>query len=187
MQRRMWNRPKIIAMKGQPCTGKTTVASSLAQELKCPLLALEDIRDSINASLQHSLLPTFSSAAAADFLNHQSYEAICRIAIPQLRLGLDLIIDSPLSRRPHLDRLLQLSANSGANLVVVGCKPQDKYQWEDWLRRRRPGSDSYWYRPSTWEDLSVFWPAASDDCPPDPQSTGFSTEAIPMKPIRWSS
>ncbi|KAL6985631.1 hypothetical protein U1Q18_019007 [Sarracenia purpurea var. burkii] len=155
MQRRMWKRPKIIAMKGQPCTGKSTVASSLAQELKCPLLALDDIRDSI-ASLQHSLLPTFSPAAAADFLDLQSYEAICRIAIPQLRLGLDLVIDSPLSCRPHLDRLLQLSANSGANLVVVECKPQDKYQWEDWLRRQRPGSDSYWYRPSTWEDLSVF-------------------------------
>ena len=42
----------IIAMKGHPCTGKSTLARSLARVLKCSLFFHNDVRDCIEI-LEH--------------------------------------------------------------------------------------------------------------------------------------
>ncbi|GFZ09948.1 hypothetical protein Acr_21g0005470 [Actinidia rufa] len=116
MERRMLMRPKIIAMKGHPCTGKSTLARSVAEDLKCPLFAHDDVRDSI-AFLQESL--------ETKCLDEQSHEAICQIALTHLRLRMDVIIDSSLCRQTYLDQLLQISASAGATVgSLVGTNHQ---------------------------------------------------------------
>ena len=147
-------RPKIIAMKGHPCTGKSTLARSVAEDLKCPLFAHDDVRDSI-AFLQESL--------ETKCLDEQSHEAICQIALTHLRLRMDVIIDSSLCRQTYLDQLLQISASAGASLVIVECKPEDKYEWQLWLELRGANAgntktssgEPCWYKPSNWEDLET--------------------------------
>ncbi|XVF14441.1 hypothetical protein REPUB_Repub09cG0060400 [Reevesia pubescens] len=107
-------KPLIIAMKGHPGTGKSTLANALASTLKFPLIDKDDIRDS-TFHLQHSY--------SSQLLNDLSYEAIWRVASTQLKIGLSVIIDSPLSRKTHLDRLLNLAASGGARLLIVECQP----------------------------------------------------------------
>ncbi|KAH8515549.1 hypothetical protein H0E87_004132 [Populus deltoides] len=114
--------PVIIAMKGHPGTGKSTLASSLASSLKIPLIDKDDVRD-------------------------------CTIASTQLRLGLSVIIDSPLSRRAHLDRLVQVASSTGSLLVIVECKPLDEGVWRRRLEQRGKGDQASWHKPSTWQDL----------------------------------
>ncbi|GFZ09141.1 hypothetical protein Acr_20g0009490 [Actinidia rufa] len=73
-------------------------------------------------------LAIYSPVTAAKYLDDQSFQAVYQMALSQLWLGLDLIIDTSFSCRTYLDQLLQLSASTGASLVIVECKPQDKYE-----------------------------------------------------------
>ncbi|KAK6915198.1 hypothetical protein RJ641_020315 [Dillenia turbinata] len=136
----------IVAMKGHPGTGKSTLAQSIAKFLRCPLLDKDDVRDS-TFLLQSSNPP--------NLLNSLSYDVLWRIAFTQLSLGLSLVVDSPLSRRSHLDRLLELAASSGSRLVVVECKPNDEAEWRRRLERRgcQANADAGWHKPSTWRDM----------------------------------
>lgn len=63
-------------------------------------------------------------------------------------------MDSPLSRRAHLDRILELAARTGARVVVVECKPRDEAEWRRRLERRsKVECGSSWHKPSTWEEM----------------------------------
>ncbi|PSR86765.1 Nucleoredoxin 1-2 like [Actinidia chinensis var. chinensis] len=136
--------PMIIAMKGHPCTGKSTLGWAIAKVLKCPILDIDAIRDGMRTAQESPL------AAAAKTFEDLCYDSLCTIALAQLRLELTIIIDSPLSRRCHLDRLQQLAVSTGAPLVIIECKPQDVYEWENWLYQ---SSSRSWYKPTTWDEV----------------------------------
>ncbi|GFY98254.1 hypothetical protein Acr_12g0007950 [Actinidia rufa] len=73
----------IMAMKGHPCTGKSTIAHILAGFLGYPLIAQDDLLD-----------------CAGD----KSFKAICQIAATQLSFRIRVIIDSLLTSQAHRDR-----------------------------------------------------------------------------------
>ncbi|KAB2055929.1 hypothetical protein E1A91_A11G070600v1 [Gossypium mustelinum] len=135
-------KPLIIAMKGHPGTGKSTLAHALASALKFPLVDKDDIRDSTFPLHQQP-------QGSHTLLNHLSYEAIWRVASTQLHLGISVIIDSPLSHRTHLDRLISLAASAGARLLIVECRPSDEAKW----RERLEGREKSWHKPNSWEEL----------------------------------
>lgn len=138
--------PMLIAMKGHPGTGKTTLANSLASTLKLPLLDKDDVRDKLQ-SLQ-------ASSSVSSVLNDASYRVIWQIAATQLRLGLSVIVDSPLSRRAHFEYLAHLGSSSGARLLIVECRPKDEEEWRRRLERRaEAGGGPGWHKPSTWQDM----------------------------------
>ncbi|TKY57185.1 hypothetical protein E2542_SST21631 [Spatholobus suberectus] len=135
--------PVIIAMKGHPGSGKSTLAKSIASALRIPLLDKDDVKDCtlpLRLTSPHSLL------------NDLSYDAIWQIASTQLRLGLSVLLDSPLSRRAHLDRLRRLAASSAARLLVVECAPSDHREWRRRLEERGGGGGGG-HKPVSWEEL----------------------------------
>ncbi|KAF8412727.1 hypothetical protein HHK36_000696 [Tetracentron sinense] len=140
----------IIAMKGHPGTGKSTLGRALAGALKWPLIDKDDVRDCTAPLDQQYSLPV-------SVLNDLSYQVIWSIARTQLLLGLSLVLDSPLSRRAHLDRLLQLASSSsgGARVFVVECIPQDQLQWRRRLQRRAASDTASWHKPATWQELET--------------------------------
>ncbi|GKV35577.1 hypothetical protein SLEP1_g43825 [Rubroshorea leprosula] len=142
-------KPVMIAMKGHPGTGKSTLANSLASALKIPLIDKDDIRDCTLPL--HQSLPT----ASYSLLNDLSYHVIYQIASTQLRLGLSVVIDSPLSRPTHLHRLLQIASSAGAHLVIVECKPSDEAKWRERLERRGKSEGASWHKPATWQELEM--------------------------------
>lgn len=69
----------IVAMKGHPGTGKTTLARSIASSLKCALVDKDDVRD-CTSTLQHSLLLQLNSTdAASNILNDLSYDVVWQV------------------------------------------------------------------------------------------------------------
>lgn len=142
--------PMIIAMKGHPGTGKSTLAQSLASSLKIPLIDKDDVRH-CTFSLQNSSLS--SIASLSKLFNDLSYRVIWQIASTQLRLGLSVILDSPLSRKTHLDQLTYLASSAGARLVIIECKPLNEALWRLRLEQRGAADQDSWHKPSTWQDL----------------------------------
>jgi len=137
----------IVAMKGHPGSGKSTIARSLAQALKWPLLDKDDVRDS-TLPIQN-LIP---SSSAGGLLNDLSYAVIWKMAETQLELGSSVVIDSPLSR-PHLfHQIAALAARHGALLLLVECRAVDSQEWKRRLEDRARASPS-WHKPSSWEAL----------------------------------
>lgn len=139
----------VIAMKGYPCTGKTTVARALASSLNYPLINQYDVLPSLKQSAM------VTSTTSETVLIDLSFQTLCQIALTQLRLGMGVIINSPLSHRSHLDQLVQLADLRAARLIIVECKPQDKYEWRLRFHRHQKLEDPTQYpKPLlTWEEL----------------------------------
>lgn len=137
----------VVAMKGHPGSGKSTVARAIATALCCPLLDKDDVRD--------CTLPLERvDGLAVGMLNELSYAVLWRMAERQVQLGLSVVVDSPLSRRAHLDALTRLP---GALVIVVECQPGNEEEWRRRLEKRgaavpEDGGDG-WHKPKTWTEL----------------------------------
>lgn len=137
----------VVAMKGHPGSGKSTVARAIATALCCPLLDKDDVRD--------CTLPLERvDGLAVGMLNELSYAVLWRMAERQVQLGLSIVVDSPLSRRAHLDALTRLP---GALVIVVECQPGNEEEWRRRLEKRgaavpEDGGDG-WHKPKTWTEL----------------------------------
>ncbi|KAK9080418.1 hypothetical protein SSX86_000176 [Deinandra increscens subsp. villosa] len=141
----------IVAMKGHPGSGKTTLARFIAASLGCPLIDKDDVRDStltIESQFEHT-------TNIKKLLNDLSYQVIWRMVETQLSLGLSVVIDSPLSHRAHFDRLAKLAESfGGTQLVVVECRPKDEVEWRHRVENRgKDGCDGSWHKPATWRDM----------------------------------
>ncbi|CAJ1971306.1 unnamed protein product [Sphenostylis stenocarpa] len=132
----------IIAMKGHPGSGKSTLAKSIASSLRIPLLDKDDVKDCTQR---------LTLTSPPSLLNDLSYDVICQIASTQLRLGLSVLLDSPLSRSAHLHRLRSLAASLSAHLLLIECRPSDRLEWRRRLEAR--GRDAGGHKPATWEEL----------------------------------
>ncbi|KAF8043523.1 hypothetical protein BT93_A1749 [Corymbia citriodora subsp. variegata] len=114
------NTPIIVAMKGHPGTGKSTLARALSSALKIPLLDKDDVRDCTLALQQRHQPPEDG------LLNDLAYDVVFAVAATQLANGLSVVVDSPLSRRARLDHLVRLASSHGARVAVVECRPGDE-------------------------------------------------------------
>lgn len=136
----------IIAMKGHPGTGKSTLAQSLSSLLKIPLVDKDDVKDCAAA---------IAAASTASLVNDFSYDVVFRLVSTRLRLGLSVVVDTPLSRRSHLCRLADVASSTGARLLIVECRPSDPAEWRRRLENRGADDRMNWHKPSTWREIEM--------------------------------
>ncbi|KAL2316837.1 hypothetical protein Fmac_030713 [Flemingia macrophylla] len=171
----------IIAMKGHPGSGKSTLGKSIASYLKIPLIDKDDIKD-----CTLPLHPHLTLTSPPSLLNDLSYDAICHIATTQITLGLSLLLDSPLSRAAHLHRLRRIAADAGARLLVLECRPADHAEWRRRLEERGGGEGGH--KPASWEELEKLLEAYAGcteyDMGDVPRLVVDTTAGLPLEQLR---
>ncbi|KAL8136798.1 hypothetical protein V2J09_002799 [Rumex salicifolius] len=178
IMRFIWKK-SIIAMKGFPFTRKTEFATIIAASLKCPALSLDDVLTILNpTSLQTA--PSSTNSTPQDF----AFQIICQIAKSHLSSGLfdNIVIDSPLSSRSHLDQLIDLASSlSHTQLIIVECKPQNIYlmqtKFDEYLKEN-PNLTRNWYQAKDWEDVEK---AIRDNY--DERSDGYKVSKLVLDPM----
>lgn len=131
-------RPTLVLMKGPPGSGKSTIATELGRRLGWPVIDKDAIRD---------LLP--------DELGGISYEAMLALAERQLRIGLNVIADSPLGYGRAYAKAHAVSAATGARLLVIECECSDAAEWRRRIERRS-GTGLAAHHTTDWWKVGAF-------------------------------
>lgn len=110
----------LVAMKGHPATGKSTLAYALARALQWPLIDKDDIKD-------HTLgLPN---------ANDLAYAILWQVVATQLALGVSVIVDSPFAYPILYAQAQALATTHDAHLLVVETV-LDEARWRQRLEER---------------------------------------------------
>ncbi len=156
--------PLLIAMKGHPGTGKSTLAQALAHRLGLPLLDKDDVKD-------HTLhLPEGNALA---------YAITWQIVETQLRQGLSVVADTPLSYPEDFAAVRALAARRQANWLVVETQLAEA-EWRQRLDGRTPADSTHKVRG--WAAMQELL-ARYNDCwrfPIDPAHHLVIDTALPL-------
>lgn len=127
----------LLAMKGHPATGKSTLAHALARAFQWPLIDKDDIKD-------HTLaLPDGNSLA---------YVIMWQIVERQLALGVSVIVDSPLSYPIGYSTASALADRYSGRLLVVETSLPESL-WRARLEARPAGESTHKIRG--WQAMQV--------------------------------
>lgn len=132
--------PMLIAMRGAPGTGKSTLARALSRRLRWPVIDKDDIKDVLDGQME--------AAGGA------SYDVMVRLVCRQLAQGLDVICDSPLPRQAY-EHLACAASETGAILIVLECRCPDVALWRSRLKQRQSlGLPAH--HATTWEAVEAY-------------------------------
>lgn len=137
----MQNKRIFVLMRGYPGTGKSTIARAIATALHAPLIDRDIIRQ--------KAVDIFGDVHG---IGRFSYELMFALTEEQLSLGLDVVVDTPLTYRETYEKSLALADKFSIPMLVVHCKCPPEVQkrrlegrkgnvsefqitsWEEWLR-----------------------------------------------------
>ena len=101
----------LIVMRGYPGTGKSTIARLLATALHAPLIDRDIIRQ--------MAVDLFGDLPQ---VGQFSYELMFALAREQLRLGLSIVVDTPLTYRTTYEQCKELAKTFHTPMLVVHCQ-----------------------------------------------------------------
>lgn len=105
----------FIVMRGFPGTGKSTIARLLAASLHAPLIDRDILRQ--------TAVDVFGNIPQ---IGHFSYELMFALAQEQLKLGLSVVVDTPLTYRRTYERCVEIGQMFNTPMLVVHCQcPQE--------------------------------------------------------------
>ncbi len=128
-------------MRGYPGTGKSTIARLLAASLHAPLIDRDILRQ--------TAVDVFGNVPQIGYF---SYEMMFTLAREQLKLGLSVVVDTPLTYRRTYEQCLEIAQEFHTPMLVVHCQCPPEVQkrrlegrkgqvsnfqitsWEEWER-----------------------------------------------------
>jgi predicted kinase len=105
-------RPLLVIVSGAPGAGKSTLAAALARDLSLPLVARDELKETLG-----DVLGSPTDVAASSRLGAASYALVFVVARRLLGAGCGLVIESNFRRGSAERELRPLIAESDARLV----------------------------------------------------------------------
>lgn len=112
----------LIAFKGPPGAGKSTIARALSKQLGWPLIDKDDVKDVLDG--QTSLAGPLA------------YGVMLSIVRRQVLQDLNVVVDSPLLRETYVG-LRRLVAETGVRVAIVECRCSDEGAWRARIEGRQ--------------------------------------------------
>ncbi|RZU63408.1 AAA family ATPase [Zhihengliuella halotolerans] len=135
---------RLIALAGLPGTGKSTTAEALASRLGAVLLGVDPLEAAIvSAGVEQKRQPT----------GHAAYAAVEAAAEPQLRNGLDVVIDAVNDTAEARGQWKRLAERTGAELLWFEVVCSDPTVHRMRLQQRKRVEDPLIGAP-TWISLN---------------------------------
>ncbi|XP_037492020.1 uncharacterized protein LOC110009414 isoform X3 [Jatropha curcas] len=124
--------PFIVAIKDHPGTiGSRKISHELAEFLRCPLINENDITQ----TLEKISIPTPSSSTITQTSNELSdnlpFEIISQIALTQLSLKFNVIINMLLFNDVRLNKLIELEHSGKARLIIIQGESNNHQDYYD--------------------------------------------------------
>lgn len=144
----MYTLSTFIVMRGYPGTGKSTIARAIATALPAPLIDRDIIRQ--------MAVDIFGDLPG---VGHFSYELMFALAREQLRLGLSVVVDTPLTYHTTYKQAKELARAFHIPMLVVHCVCPPEVQ-----KRRlegRKGNVSE-FQITSWEEWEQWKPRFED-------------------------
>src|SRR5438105_12559375 len=107
----------LILMRGYPGTGKSTVARAIATRLRAPLIDRDILRQ--------KAVDIFGELPQ---VGRFSYELMFALAGEQLRLGLSVVVDTPLTYHTTYEQAKHLAQGFSVPMLVVHCQCPSEVQ-----------------------------------------------------------
>lgn len=134
----------LIVMRGYPGTGKSTIAHAIARTLHIPLIDRDVIRQvTVNILGNHAEV------------GHLAYEMIFALAREQLKLGLSLVIDTPLTYYRTYEQARQLASTFHVPMLVIHCQCSPEVQKHRLESRKGTVSE---FQITSWEEWKRWEP-----------------------------
>jgi len=128
----------FIVMRGYPGTGKSTIARAIATALHAPLIDRDIIRQ--------TAVDIFGDLPK---VGHFSYELMFAITREQLRLGLSVVVDTPLTYHTTYEQSKELARTFHTLMLVVHCVCPPEVQKRRLEGRKGKVSE---FQITSWED-----------------------------------
>ncbi len=128
----------FIVMRGYPGTGKSTIARLLATALHAPLIDRDIIRK--------TAVDLFGNLPQ---VGQFSYELMFALVREQLRLGLSVVVDTPLTYRTTYEQCKELAQSFQTPMLVVHCQCPSEVQKRRLEGRKGKVSE---FQITSWEE-----------------------------------
>jgi len=131
--------PKLILIMGLPCTGKSTMARQLAQELQLPLIAKDEIKEMLFDGMG------FQDRDWSKKLGGMSYDLLYWSIDKVLRSGSSVLVDVDFSDPSHASERLRTLKETvpfqflRINLISDGKVLYQRFQQRSLSGERHPG------------------------------------------------
>lgn len=113
----MWDKPLLVIVTGMPGSGKTTLAATIAKEIRCPLVS----RD----ALKEGILRTYGMEVAANReVTHQVYEAFFSSIELLLGANISLVAEAAFQHKTWFSKLEPLKEIADIRIIFCAIPPQ---------------------------------------------------------------
>lgn len=138
-------RPLLVIVSGPPGAGKTTLARRLGPVLGTPVIAKDDIKESLFASLG------WSDRAWSRKLGSATWGLLFLLVDRFMEAGTSVLLESNFDRGLHAEHLSELARRHGAVLAEVHCTADvetlsRRYRERETSGERHPGHEGVGYK-----------------------------------------
>lgn len=147
----MEHEPRLIIFKGQPATGKSTLAEKLSQGLGWQLIVRDKIKEEF-----------LKQGLEEDILGKQSYDMMWNLAKSALSIGDSCILDTNLNQKIAYNDLSNIKKEFHVKILIIECFCSDEtVHKRRFYERNKMSLSKFWIK--NWDEYQTYLKSYKND------------------------